>query len=123
VTLAQNPDYPLLDLFWTMLMIFGLGLFLYTLIVVFRDLFGRADLSAWGKTAWVLFVLVLPLVGSLTYLITQSAAMGERALRSDGAGRLRLDAHTRSVTGNGGYRDIHETVTAREAMIGPMRPS
>jgi Phospholipase_D-nuclease N-terminal len=123
VTLALNPDYPLLDLLWTMLMVFGLALFLYTLVLVFRDLFGRADLSAWGKAGWTVFVLVLPLVGSLTYLISQSAAMGERALRRDGATRLRLDAYTRSVTGDGGYRDIHETVTAREAMTGPMRPS
>jgi Phospholipase_D-nuclease N-terminal len=123
VTLALNPDYPLLDLFWTMLMVFGLALFFYTLVLVFRDLFGRSDLSGWGKTGWTVFVLVLPLIGSLTYLISQSAAMGERTLRRGGATQLRLDAYARSVTGNGGYRDIHETVTAREAMTGPMRPS
>jgi Phospholipase_D-nuclease N-terminal len=123
VTLALNPDYPLLDLLWTMLMVFGLALFLYTLIVVFRDLFGRDDLSAWGKTGWTVFVLVLPLVGSLTYLISQSVAMGERALRRAGATQLRMDAHVRAVTGDGAYRGTRDATTAREAMTGPMRPS
>jgi uncharacterized membrane protein YcjF (UPF0283 family) len=123
VTLALNPDYPLLDLIWTMFILFGLGLFLWTLIVVFRDLFGREDISAWGKTAWTVFVLALPMIGSLTYLIAESSRMGERSLRRADAGQLRMDSYMRSATGDGHYRDIHETVTAREAMVGPMRPS
>jgi hypothetical protein len=123
MTLALDPGYPLLDLLWTMLMVFGLALFFYTLVVVFRDLFGRADLSAWGKTGWTAFVLVLPLAGSLTYLISQSGAMGKRALRRAGATQLRMDAYVRSVSGDGGYRGIHDVTTTREAMTGPMRPS
>jgi len=116
VTLALNPDYPLLDLFWTMLMVAGFGLFLWTLIVVFRDLFGRADLSVGGKVAWTVFVLVLPLIGALSYLISRSSAMG-----SSGAQQLDTDSYVRSVTGEGGYHNIHESVTRREVMTGPTR--
>jgi hypothetical protein len=116
VTLALDADYPLLDLFWTMLMVAGLALFLWTLIVVFRDLFGRADLSVGGKAAWTLFVILLPLIGSLSYLIVRSSAMGASA-----AAELDTGVYTRSVTGAGGYHNIHETVTRREAMAGPTR--
>jgi hypothetical protein len=106
-----------MGLFWTMLMVGGWALFLYTLILVFRDLFGRADLSGWGKTGWVVLVLVLPLVGSLAYLSIRTPAMGRRDL----ATQARMDAHLGSVTGGGGYHNIHETITSREAMAGPMR--
>jgi hypothetical protein len=121
VVLALNPDYPLLDLFWTMLMIGAFGLLLWTLIVVFRDLYGRSDVSTGGKVGWTLLVLVLPIIGSLAYLISQSASMAERAWQRDSASEVRLDDYTRSVTGRGGYHNIHETVTGREALAGPTR--
>jgi hypothetical protein len=115
--LALDADYPLLDVFWTMLLLFGWALFFYLLIVVFRHLFGRHDLSAWGKAAWVLLVLVLPIVGALAYLISQSRAMGE----GDAAAQARMDPYLRSVTGGGGYHNIHETITSRESMAAPTR--
>lgn len=123
MTLALSEDYPLLDLFWTMLLLFGWGLFFYLLVVVFRDLFDRGDLSGWGTTGWVLLVLVLPLVGALGYLVTQSAAMGERNLRRAGATQLRMDSYTRSVTGDGAYRGIRDVSAERRAMSGPIRPA
>lgn len=122
MTLSLSSDYPLLDIMWTMLLAFGLGLFFYTLFFVFRDLFGRQDISAWGKTAWVVFVLVLPLVGSLSYLISQSGAMGERRLQRMGASQLRMDAYLHGVAGSEEYRGIHDVTYTREAWTGPMRP-
>ena len=119
MTLALNADYPLLDLFWTMLMLFGWGLFFYLLVVVFRDLFDRDDLSGWGKAAWVVGVLVLPLVGSLVYLASQSQSMGERRLQRMGATQLRMDSYTRSVAGDGGYRGVYDLSADRQARSGP----
>jgi hypothetical protein len=106
-----------MDLFWTMLLVFGWALFFYMLITVFRDLFGRGDVSAWGKAAWVLFVLVLPILGALAYLVVRGSAMAG----TDVATQARMDAHLHAVAGAGGYHNIHETVTSREAMAGPMR--
>jgi hypothetical protein len=47
-------------------------------ITVFADLFRRCDVSGWGEAGWSIFVLVLPLIGSLTYLITQARTMVDR---------------------------------------------
>ena len=102
-------------------MVCGWALFLYLLFVVFRDLFGRDDVSAWGKTAWVLLVLVLPVIGSLVYLASQSARMGERELRRTGATHLRMDAYERSVTGDGQYHGLRDEAARRRAMSGPIR--
>jgi hypothetical protein len=115
--LALDPDYPLLDLFWTMLMVLAFGLFLWALIVVFRDLFGRADLGGWGKAGWTVLVLVLPIIGALGYLI----ARGDKLGQPTGATSLNMDSYVQSVTGAGGYHNIHETVTRREALSGPTR--
>lgn len=119
--LSLSSDYPLLDILWTLLMAFGLALFFYTLFFVFRDLFRRDDVSGWGKTGWVVFVLVLPLIGSLSYLISQSGAMGERRLHQLGSSQLRMDAYTQSVAAGNEYRGIHDVTYTREAWTGPMR--
>jgi hypothetical protein len=121
VILALDPDYPLLDLFWTMLMAGLFGVFLWTLVVVFRDLYGRSDLSAWGKAGWTVLVLVLPLFGSLGYLVSRSDAMVARTLQESGASPEQMDAYVRTVTGAGGYHHVHETITSRDELVGPTR--
>ena len=121
MTLALSSEYPLLDIFWTMVVVFGLAVLLWTIIVVFRDLFGRADIGVVGKTLWVLAVLVLPIIGSLAYLISQSRAMGERRLQRDGATDLRMDAYLQSVSGEGGYRGVRDVSDTAQAWSGPIR--
>ena len=122
MTLSLDSGYPLFDVMWTLLMAFGLALFFYTLFFVFRDLFQREDVSGWGKTAWVAFVLVLPLIGSLSYLISQSGAMGERRLRRMGATQLRMDDYVHGAAAGNEYRGIHDVTYTREAWSGPIRP-
>jgi hypothetical protein len=54
VLAATGSGYPLLDLFWTMLIFFGFVLWIWLVIVVFSDLFRRGDIGGWGKAAWTL---------------------------------------------------------------------
>jgi hypothetical protein len=122
VALAAKSEYPILDIFWTMLLAFGLALLLYTVVFVFRDLFGRTDLAAWGKTVWVVVVLLFPIAGSLGYLISQSAAMGERRLAREGDTDLRVDAYLGEVSG-GGFRGVRDVTRTSQAWSGPIRPA
>ena len=71
-------DYPLLNVFWTMTLFFLWMMWIWLLFSVFKDVFTRKDLSGLGKAGWVVVVLVLPYLGVLVYLITQSKAMVER---------------------------------------------
>jgi hypothetical protein len=121
MSLALSADYPVLDMFWTLLLVFGWGLFFYLLFVVFRDLFGRDDVSAWAKAGWVVLVLLLPVIGALAYLASQSAEMGERELRRTGATTLRMNAYERSVTGDGQYHGLRDEATRHRDMTGPVR--
>jgi hypothetical protein len=114
VTIAAD-DYPLLDLLWTFVLFFGLMMYVWLVIAVFTDLFRRDDVSGWGKTAWSVFVIVLPFVGALTYLITQGrdmAARGDRQLQDE---RRRTDEHIRSVAAPG-FRGVDEIARGKELL-------
>jgi hypothetical protein len=90
-------DYPLLNLFWTTFIVFGWILWFWLLFVVFGDLFRRHDIGGGAKTGWVLFVILLPFIGSFTYLITQGRSMAERTQREQETQRAATDAYIRSV--------------------------
>jgi hypothetical protein len=88
---------PLLDLFWTTLLIFGWVLWFMLLFRVYGDLFSRQDIGGWAKTGWVVFTLFMPFLGVFVYLIAQGRGMGERALRRMEEQRVASDAYIRSV--------------------------
>lgn len=81
MSLASSYSYPLLGAFWTILEIFLWVLWIWILIYVFIDIFRSHDLSGWAKALWFLFVLFIPLIGVLVYLIARGGEMHERAVR------------------------------------------
>ena len=78
MSLADS-SYPLLNIFWTMFMFFLWVIWIWVLIWVFIDIFRSHDLSGWAKALWFLFVLFIPLIGVLVYLIARGGSMQERA--------------------------------------------
>jgi ABC-type multidrug transport system fused ATPase/permease subunit len=76
---ASSYSYPLLSVFWTIFEIFLWVIWIWILIWVFIDIFRSHDLSGWAKALWFLFVLFIPLVGVLVYLIARGGSMHERA--------------------------------------------
>ena len=76
---ARSNSYPLLGVFWTILEIFLFVIWFWILITEFIDIFRIQDLSGGGKALWFLFVLFIPLIGVLVYLIARGSSMQERA--------------------------------------------
>jgi ABC-type multidrug transport system fused ATPase/permease subunit len=74
-------NYPLLNLFWTIFEVFLWVVWFWILITVFIDIFRSSDLNGWGKALWFIFVLLIPLVGVLVYLIARGGEMHERAIQ------------------------------------------
>ena len=64
-------DYPFLDIFWTMAIFFLWVIWIWLLIMVLSDNFRRRDHSGWAKAGWTLFVIFLPLLGVLVYMISR----------------------------------------------------
>lgn len=92
---------PLLDLFWTFLMIFLFVVWIWILISVFIDLF-RTDMSGWFKALWVLFIIFLPLLGVLAYLIVHGSDMQQRAMDHAVSQKKAQDDYIREMSGGGG---------------------
>ena len=78
---SSSYSYPLLGVFWTILEIFLWVIWIWILIWVFIDIFRSQDLSGGAKALWFLFVLFIPLIGVLVYLIARGGSMAERAGR------------------------------------------
>src|SRR5215212_4819653 len=71
-------DYPFLDVLWTMIIFFAWVVWIWMMVVILSDVFRRRDIGGWAKAAWVVFMLVLPFLGVLIYLIAQHEGMAER---------------------------------------------
>lgn len=119
----SGTDFPLQGILWTIVLFFGLALVVWLLVVVLTDVFGREDLKTWQRVAWTVLVFVCPLLGSLVYLVTRSRDVGELNLRRLGGTQLRMDAHTRAVTGDGSVHGLHDVAARNRAMAGPTRPA
>src|SRR5947209_20197692 len=76
---ASSSSYPLLNVFWMMFEFFLWVIWIWILIWVFIDIFRSHDLSGWAKALWFVFVLFIPLIGVLVYLIARGGKMQERA--------------------------------------------
>jgi hypothetical protein len=91
-------DYPLLNIFWTMLMFFGLVIWLRLLFTVFGDLFSRHDMSGWTKAGWCLLAIVLPFLGVLLYLGTQADGLAQRNAERLKAAAAQADKYARDTS-------------------------
>jgi Short C-terminal domain/Phospholipase_D-nuclease N-terminal len=92
-------DYPFLDVFWTILIFFAWVAWIWIAITVFVDIFRRHDISGWAKAAWVVFVIVLPFLGVLVYLIVQHDGMRERSVREAQTQKAEFDEYVRDAAG------------------------
>jgi Short C-terminal domain/Phospholipase_D-nuclease N-terminal len=95
-------DYPFLDLLWTMILFFFWIAWIWVLIMVLSDVFRRHDLSGWAKAAWTLFLIALPFLGVLVYLIAHSKGMAERNVRQAQAAQSEFDDYVKTVAATGG---------------------
>jgi hypothetical protein len=95
-------DYPFLDVFWTIVVFFVWLAWLLILFRVLGDIFRRQDASGWGKAGWVVFVIVLPFLGVLIYLIANGEEMGKREVEQSRAARAEFDDYVKSVAASDG---------------------
>ncbi|MFD9334628.1 SHOCT domain-containing protein [Streptomyces sp. NPDC060028] len=74
-------DYPLLNMFWTMMLCFVWVLWFMLLFRVIGDIFRDDEMTGWGKAGWTIFVILVPYLGVFVYLIARGRGMGERELK------------------------------------------
>ena len=95
-------DYPFLDILWSMIIFFVWVIWIWMMITILADVFRRRDLSGWGKAGWTIFLIVLPFLGALIYLIAHSDGMAERNVKDAQGQRAQFDDYVKSVAADGG---------------------
>ena len=93
---------PLMDLFWSMLWFFLFFAWIWILISVIADIFRSDDLSGWAKAFWALFVIVVPWLGVLVYLIARGHSMSERHMGEAAARAQAQQRYIQSVASESG---------------------
>ena len=95
-------DYPFLDVFWSMMILFVWIVWFTILIRVFADVFRRHDISGFAKAGWLIFVIVLPFLGVFIYLIANNEGMTARHVSRAQAQQEQFDQYVQSAAGSGG---------------------
>ncbi|MGW4898801.1 SHOCT domain-containing protein [Kitasatospora sp. NPDC004240] len=95
-------DYPLLDVFWTMLWLFLWILWFFLLFKVIGDIFRDHEMGGWGKAGWLIFVILLPYIGVLVYLIARGRSMTQRDLVQAKENEAAFRAYVQDAAGSGG---------------------
>ena len=92
-------DYPFLDVFWTMIIFFFWVIWIWIVITVLIDVFRRHDIGGFAKALWVVFVVILPWLGVLIYLIVEHDGMRERGMKQAQAQKDQFDQYVREASG------------------------
>ncbi|HXW33183.1 MAG TPA: SHOCT domain-containing protein [Acidimicrobiales bacterium] len=94
--------YPLLSVFWTILWFFAFVFYIWLLVAIFTDIFRSRDMGGVAKTLWVIFVLFVPLLGILVYLIARGGKMHEREAQAAQQQQQEFDSYVRNAAGSDG---------------------
>ncbi|MET7617831.1 SHOCT domain-containing protein [Streptomyces sp. NPDC005408] len=95
-------DYPLLNVFLTMLWFFLWIIWFFLLFKIITDIFRDHSLSGWAKAGWLVFVLLLPYLGVFVYLIARGRTMGERDVKQVKEREAAFQQYVREAAGPGG---------------------
>jgi hypothetical protein len=95
-------DYPFLEVLWTLIVFFLWVLWFWLLISIVGDVFRRRDIGGGKKTLWLIFMLFVPFVGVLAYVLVNSDGMADRNLERARAQQAQMDTYVRETAGSGG---------------------
>lgn len=98
-------DYPLLGLFWTMLYFFIWVAWLMLLFRIFGDIFRNDDMGGFAKAMWSIFVILVPFLGVLIYMVVNGKEMAGRDVERAQAAQNEFQTYVRTVADTGGAAD------------------
>ena len=104
--MVMAADYPFMDVLWTMLIFFFWVIWIWIVVTVLIDVFRRNDIGGLAKAAWVIFVVILPWLGVLIYLIAQHDGMQKRSIKQAQAQQQAFDDRVRDAAGGGSAGEI-----------------
>ena len=97
----SSSSYPFFSALWLMIVFFAFIIWIWLLISVFADIFRRRDIGGGMKAIWIIFVILLPYLGVLVYLIAEHNGMADRSAEQMKAAQAQQADYIKSVAGAG----------------------
>ncbi|MEP6560170.1 MAG: hypothetical protein ABJD68_03730, partial [Nakamurella sp.] len=95
-----------MDNFWSVIWVviwsFVFVAYLFVLFYILTDLFRDRDLSGWWKALWIVFLIFMPYLTALVYIIARGRGMSERQMAAAREARSETDAYIKHITASGG---------------------
>jgi Short C-terminal domain/Phospholipase_D-nuclease N-terminal len=107
-------DFPFLEVLWTMILFFAWMAWIWIAITCFMDIFRRHDIGGGSKALWVVFIILIPFLGVLVYLIVQHDGMRDRTLEQAKAQQSAMDQYVRETAG-GSAAEIEKAAQLRDS--------
>ena len=107
-------DFTASDAFLTVLEIFFFVVYFWILITILSDLFRDHELSGWAKALWVLFLVVVPMVTALIYLIVRGQGMRERAVKEQADARKQFESYVRETASTSPVDELHKLADLKD---------
>ena len=92
-------DYPFLDVLWTIIVFFAWLAWIWIAITCFIDIFRRHDIGGGHKALWIVFIIVIPFLGVLVYLIAQHDGIRERSVKQAQDQQAAFDSYVKQTAG------------------------
>jgi Phospholipase_D-nuclease N-terminal/Short C-terminal domain len=104
---------PVADISFGELLLLVLEFFLFVawlwiLFAIISDLFRDHELSGWGKAAWVFFLVFIPFLGALIYLIARGDGMRDRTIKAQEDAKSHFDAYIREQAHSSPAEELHK---------------
>ncbi len=98
-------DYPLLGVFWSMMIFFLWVAWFILLFRVFADIFRSRDLGGWGKALWCIFTILVPFLGVFVYVIVRGGSMRDRDIQTAKDNEAAFRSYVQETAGSSGTAD------------------
>jgi Short C-terminal domain/Phospholipase_D-nuclease N-terminal len=107
-------DFNLGEALLLALEIFFLVIWIWILITIIADLFRDHELSGWGKAAWVLFLVFIPFLTALVYLIARGSGMRDRTIKAQAEAKQHFDSYVREQANSSPADELHKLNDLKE---------
>jgi Phospholipase_D-nuclease N-terminal len=97
--LIAEADLPFLEVLWSMMLFFAWLAWIWIAITCFTDIFRRHDIGGGTKALWVAFIILIPFLGVLVYLIAQHDGMRDRSVKQAQAQQAAFDSYVKDAAG------------------------
>jgi ABC-type multidrug transport system fused ATPase/permease subunit len=102
------------DLLLTVFEIFLFVIWFWILFTIIGDLFRDHAMSGWAKAAWIIFLVFIPYISMIVYLIARGSGMRERALQAQSEAKHHFDSYVQEQAHSSPADELHKLADLKE---------